>query len=503
MEPRQLPAQSLARRVRLLVALSLVWAAGLAAPEQAQAHALDESYQLPLPLWLYLWGAFAAVAASFVVVLAADTRTVASGPPTGTALPLGFTRAGSILLKALGLVAWFGAMVSGLFGIIHEFFPATIFWILIWAGLPIVAALIGNPWPALSPFRTVYNFAARVTGRELDLGVPYPEAARRWPAVAVLLGFLIVELTVAGSDLGRSVGALLLGYTIFTFVGMVVFGPVAWLRNAEVLEVLLGWFGRLAPVGRRSVSRDLCAGCGEGCNPEECGDCPECSIVAEPGQQRLVIRPPLSGMAAVRQTGWSDAAFIVGALAGVTFDGLQETAFWLTVNNSLESALAALLPEALVYTATPPIGLIGTWLVFLGVFAVGAWITPRLGAITAPLDSTVGGWAASLLPIAAGYGIAHYGTLLLQGALTLPGMFAGFAAPEAELGWVPAGFVWYLSVVAIVGGHVAAVLLAHREAIRRGTTRPFLAELPLVALMLGYTVISLWIIAQPITIEAP
>ena len=136
-------------------------------------------------------------------------------------------------------------------------------------------------------------------------------------------------------------------------------------------------------------------------------------------------------------------------------------------------------------------------------FALGAWITRNVGRISAPLDATVGGWAASLLPIAAGYGIAHYGTLLLQGALSLPGMFTGFGAPGAELDWLPAGFVWYLSVVAIVVGHVAAVLLAHREALRLRARRVFWAELPLVALMLGYTVISLWIIAQPITVDVP
>ena len=489
--------------MRLYASLAFVFALVLVAPSTAEAHALDESYQLPLPLWLYLWGAFAAVAASFVVVLAADNRTVASRLLRGSALPLGLTRVGSVVLRVLGLVAWFGAMVSGLFGLIHEFLPATIFWSLMWAGLPIVAALIGNPWPALSPFRTVYNLAVRVTGRELDFGVPYPPAARRWPAVAVLLALLIVELTVAGSELGRSVGTLLLAYTLFTFAGMIVFGPVAWLRNAEVLEVLLGWFGRLAPLGRVSDSRDLCAGCGERCDPEHCVDCPECSIVAEPGQLGTVLRPPLSGMAFVQAAGWSDAAFIVGALAGVTFDGLQETRLWFDFNRVLDTALAAVLPQSLVYTVAPPIGLIGTWLVFLAVFAVGAWITRRLGAIEAPLNTSVGAWAASLLPIAAGYAIAHYGTLLLQGVLSLPGMLTGFAAPEAELDWVPAGFVWYLSVVAIVAGHVAAVLLAHREAVRLGARRVFLAELPLVGLMLAYTVISLWIIAQPITIEAP
>ena len=487
----------------LLLALLATLAVAAMGPSPVRAHALDESYQLPLPLWLYLWGAFAAVAASFVIVLAADRAGAATEPSRGTPLPLSLQHVASVVLKVVGLVGWFTAMVAGLFGLIHEFLPATIFWTLFWAGLPIVAVLIGNPWPSMSPFRTLYDLVTRLTRREPDLGMAYPSWAGRWPAVGVLLVVLIIELTVSGSGLGRSVGSLILAYTIFTLAGMAVFGPVAWLRNAEVFEVLLGWFGRLAPIGRVSRSARLCEGCGEACDPDDCVDCPECSIVARAGELQIVLRPPLSGMAAVKRAGWSDAVFIVLALAGVTYDGFEETGLWVDLNRSLEAALATVLDSRTILAISDPIGLIGIWLTFLAIFAAGAWATRHIGGIAAPLTRTVGGWAASLLPIAAGYSIAHYGTLLVQGVLTLPGLFAGRGAVEAELGWLPAGFVWYLSVAAIVIGHVAAVMLAHREGIRLGARRPTLAELPLVALMLGYTVVSLWIIAQPITLEAP
>jgi hypothetical protein len=56
-------------------------------------------------------------------------------------------------------------------------------------------------------------------------------------------------------------------------------------------------------------------------------------------------------------------------------------------------------------------------------------------------------------------------------------------------------------VGAIVLGHVVAVVLAHRHALREAASRPVLAGLPLVLLMVGYTVLSLWIIAAPITLE--
>ena len=69
------------------------------------------------------------------------------------------------------------------------------------------------------------------------------------------------------------------------------------------------------------------------------------------------------------------------------------------------------------------------------------------------------------------------------------------------LDWIPVSVVWYLSVGAIVLGHIVAVVLAHRIALRDSPSRPVLAGLPLVLLMIGYTVLSLWIIAAPITME--
>jgi len=58
---------------------------------------------------------------------------------------------------------------------------------------------------------------------------------------------------------------------------------------------------------------------------------------------------------------------------------------------------------------------------------------------------------------------------------------------------------WYVAIGAIVAGHVISIWLAHRVALRElGTPRrALLATVPLTALMLAYTAISLTIIAEP------
>jgi len=56
-------------------------------------------------------------------------------------------------------------------------------------------------------------------------------------------------------------------------------------------------------------------------------------------------------------------------------------------------------------------------------------------------------------------------------------------------------------VAAIVGGHIAGIALAHRLALADAPGRAIVAGLPMVALMVGYTVLSLGIIAAPIVVD--
>ena len=60
-------------------------------------------------------------------------------------------------------------------------------------------------------------------------------------------------------------------------------------------------------------------------------------------------------------------------------------------------------------------------------------------------------------------------------------------------------FYWVTSVTAIVIGHIIAVFLSHAIAIKLFHTRQnaLLSQYPMLVLMVGYTVASLWIITQP------
>ena len=476
-------------------------------PDLVAAHALGQPFSLPVPLWMYLGGAGVAVAASFVVA------AVVVRPPADVPgyrfwpLPTSAARLGGRVLQVLGMAWWYGAILVGFVVASVSLLPGVLFWIGIWVGMPILAVLVGNVWPAFSPFRTTHDLLERGFRRlglaRLDTGWSLPIALGRLPAVMLLLVIIWLELISPIRTTAVWVAGLMLGYTVFTLLGMTLLGRVAWLRQFEVFEILFGWFGRVGPLGRRSISDALCADCTDGCRPERCIDCPECSAAADPRDLEVVARPWVAGLTEIGTVGLADAALIVLALSGVTFDGLQETTLGGQLLSVLFPPFSGLFGPALASFLTPTAVLVGVWLLFLGAFSAAVGLTRSLGGpVRGPFGPAAGAYAATLLPIAGGYLVAHYLTLVIQGAAWLPDLMRdplNTFAPTLDA--IPIQAIWYLSVGAIVIGHIAAVVLAHREALRDRPPRPVLAGLPLVGLMIAYTTLSLWIIAQPITIE--
>ncbi len=115
----------------------------------------------------------------------------------------------------------------------------------------------------------------------------------------------------------------------------------------------------------------------------------------------------------------------------------------------------------------------------------------------------------TLVPIAVAYHLSHYFSLFLTaGQFIIPlasdpfgfgwNLF-GTAKYKVDLGIVSPYVLWYSAVTIIVIGHVIAVFLAHGGSARlRHSSRALASQIPMVALMVAYTTLSLWILAQPI-----
>lgn len=482
----------------------------LAAPSPVTAHAIGGTFQLPVPLWLYLAGAAVAVAASFLVKTRTNQAARTQPAYATRPVPASIARAMRLALRLLGLAWWYGAIIVGfVVGDISPL-PAVLLWIGIWVGLPIMAVLVGNPWPSLSPFRSTFAgiewVVRRLGGDRLDLGLRYSPWLARWPAVLLLGGAIWAELILPGGEVAFTVAMLMTTYTILTLVGMLLFGQISWLRHAELFEVELGWFGRIGPLARRSRSGQLCSGCEELCDPGRCLDCTECSVAAEDHERRPELRPWIVGLSDSSRPGWSDVVFIIIVLAGVTYDGLRETAVGSFGFNAFYPSISMMLgpTNSMTFLVIETLQLSAVFALFLGAFVVTIAVTHAASDSPArgSMPTMAGRYSVTLLPIAGGYLVAHYLTLVLQGLVWLPSLIVDpLMSLAPQLDWIPIGLVWYLSVAAIVGGHIAGIGLAHRRALRDAPSRVTLAGLPMVALMIGYTVLSLWIIAAPIVVE--
>jgi hypothetical protein len=74
---------------------------------------------------------------------------------------------------------------------------------------------------------------------------------------------------------------------------------------------------------------------------------------------------------------------------------------------------------------------------------------------------------------------------------------------EVNTSIMPISVVWYFQIVVIILAHIVAVLLAHRYLVIRSeeTSLARRAEWPWLVAMVGYTMVSLWLLAQPLVAE--
>lgn len=487
--------------IRAAAALAALAAAlpALCGPTPSMAHAFGARYDLPIPLWLWVSAAGAVVGLSFVVValflparslsLAERRFDLGSGPAIGAL-------AHPVLLEGFRLVSvvlFLLVIIAGLFGnqTTTKNIAPVLVWVIWWVGLAYLAALLGDIWRLFNPWDALFGWAESRFGFSNRRLRAYPAWVGAWPAAAFFLAFAWLELVSESGEMPARLSSLILLYSAATWLGMYAYGREAWLSNAEAFSVCFGLLARFGVVeGRR-------------------GD----------GSAALVLRlrPPAVGLLVDRPVPLSMVAFVVLLLATVSFDGISETPFWAGVldwfaeNPAIRPMLLALREADFDLLKTiKTLGLVATALIFFAAFMSFSWLTMRAGGGGLGLWQTAGAFVFSLVPIAIAYHLSHYFSyLLLAGQLVIP-----LASDPLGLGWnlfgtsayaidisvVSARMVWYLATAAIVMGHVFAICLGHVMALRLYQDRAaaLRSQGPLIALMVAYTMLSLWILSQPV-----
>ena len=446
------------------------------------AHAFGQRYSLPVPLGLFVVGGAAIVFASFLLVLprpagnAQAAGEVADGAPRRRS---GAGQTAGLVILALMVLAGF----AGSNAVAENVLP-TLFWLVIWIVVPITCALAGDWTRYVNPFVLLARLGDRPAARMLLLGdeepLAWPTWLGYWPAVLFFTVAALGELVFnAVATLPSTIALGLLVYALLTVAGGAFFGASAWLGRAELFSVLLrtwgrlGWF-RFGGAGARGFGGGLRHG-------------------FEPSVSRIT--------------------FVLLLLVSVSYDGLLATPAWKTARLALPGGIQ---PGTGAYLALTTAGLIAlalvAWLLLLGI----ATVVRRAGRLRAGRVGVAADLLPSLVPIAFGYLVAHnIEYIAINGQLLIP-----LAGDPLGKGWhllpapftdtyrininlLPSSIAWYLEVALIVLVHIAAVVIAHRYLGRAAESAASArrSEWPWMAAMVGYTMTSLWLLAQPLVSE--
>ncbi|HEX4816074.1 MAG TPA: hypothetical protein VFV66_25295, partial [Nonomuraea sp.] len=307
---------------------------------------------------------------------------------------------------------------------------AYLVYVLFWVGLVPASLLFGPVWRTLNPFRLLPDRPRR----------PYPARLGYWPAAAGLLAFTWTELVAPEPAAPATLLIFFALYAAAQLTGTHVYGH-AWLRRGDPFEVYSTLIGHLSPLGRRADGT-------------------------------RVLRGPFDGLDAVEPAPGLVATVCV-LLGGTGYDGFSTAPVWV----------AALQEGPLGRTGLGTLGLVAA---VAGVAALYAACLGAAGLIAGAKDLAPR-FAHSLVPIALGYLVAHYFSLLVVEGRHAIALALGLDA-EPDLNALDPGAIATVQVLAIVIGHVAGVVAAHDRSVRLlPPARAVAGQIPLFVLMICYT----------------
>ncbi|HSO68256.1 MAG TPA: hypothetical protein VLQ67_01330 [Arachnia sp.] len=408
-------------------------------------HGIASRGDLPLPFELVLGGAAVVLIVTFWVALYA-WRTPRFRDHTGVELPR-LTRVvdspwfSRPLRIAVGLV-WLWAALALTFGVDRIDNPVFGFvYVLLWVGLVPMSLIFGGVYRRTNPLRLLLRFAG-ATGA----AIPGGAQGSRLPAAGALMAFLYLELVQPDGATLPVLRGFAAAWVAWVVVGVMVRGQ-RWIAQADPFEAYASAVARLSPWGRNA--RGI-----------------------------LLWMHPLRNLASWRAPAHL-AALASVLLGGTLFDALSNTAWWVRATQDLD---VWAWPAALA-------GLLGSVGAVYALFWLGSRAYGR---------GRVDALAPGLIPLVAGYALAHYSTMLyLEGQRTVirfsDPMGLGWnvfglaeAAPGTGLFAYPT-LIAVAQVLLIVGGHVAAVLVTHDIALRTHPDRVW-AHVPLLSMMVAFTV---------------
>ena len=413
-----------------------------------------------MPVWLYGVGAALTVLLSFVLRAVVRTDPKQRQPrvlwgPRGAGIAIA-------ILRFAGLAGLFLALLAGI--LVRDrglSLAPLLFWVAGIVCVTVLNAVVSGAWAAVNPWATIERF--------YRLDDPTPTGTPPWWVGPIALYALFWFELVSGSGFeAMAVVLVLVLYSLFVFSFRARWGT-AW-HESDPLSILFGFAGRCAPL--------------------------------ELDEHGLRFRGWVNRLD--RDQVMSKAAFasVFVLLGATTLDNVRETTNW-------HSFLASARVDDVSPYIVDSTALAAFALLFLLPYAFAMWVAaasiPALSSVRAAMRR----FAWSLIPIGIAYLIAHNAPLLMTGTPRLLEYLSDpfdkgwnlFGTASAFHGYLPSPqLVWFIEIALIIGGHVLAVLAAHRIAIRIAGSHggAVKSQIALTVLMCLFTVTTLVLLGQPL-----
>ncbi len=447
------------------------------------AHGIGGIRDLPVPRYVFYYGAAVVLVISFAALAFLWRKPLLAERAPGRPLPAGLQRVLlSPVLRAIAGAAsfallaflWLGALVGKNDSGVN--FTPTFVYVYFWVGMPIAVVVLGNFWPAVSPWKAAADGAGwilRRLGLRDQTPFEYPAWLGRWPAAVLLLSFVTMELSYVNPSDPHSLALAIAIYSLVTWAGAFAFGSKAWFANGDGFSVDYQLLGRISAFGRRDDGE-------------------------------LVLRMPFSGLSTTDPTPGT-IGFVAVMLGSTFFDGFSRTSIW---QNPYYNVQVDLLDRPSLAD------LVGQLMNLGGLIACVAFVGVAFRLATAGTESIAGrsnlsrDFIDGLIPIAFVYILAHYFSLLLyQGEVGYKLLsdpwgrgwdLFGTHAFQPSFTFLTPHTIWYVQVVALVTGHIAGLAVAHDRAVGlfRSPRMALWTQYPMLVLMVMFTVGGLWVLSQ-------
>jgi hypothetical protein len=456
-------------------------------PDIASAHALVGRKDLPVPAWLFAWGASLVLIISFALLSVAWT-TARLQSEDWRATPRWFSTAvlnpgTQVVCAVIGVGLFVLVLYAGFRGIEDptQNFSIIFVFYTFWLGMVLVSVLFGDVFRAFNPWRAIGRVISGgfrlVAGESAPTPFSYPQALGRWPAVLGVLLFVWLELIAGGgvAPTPHKVAVATVIYSVITFACMALFGVEEWVERGEGFNAYFGMFSRLGPFevrDRQVGTRKFLTGAPQ--------------WLAIPGAAALVLT-------SIGVTSFDGAQ--EGVLSGAirwTFERCSDIGFSLPDSFRIANTIWLLITVAVVSALY--------WLGVQGMHTVRG---------SAPVKKLGRSFAHSLIPIALAYLVAHYFsaflyqeqaqfTYILSDPLGHGSDLFGTAGGGINYGIVSSNTVWYVQVAALVVGHVVALTLAHDRALAAYDSVRYASRSQyfMLAVMVCFTCFGLFLLSQ-------